>query len=119
MTQSIDRDGRSTVAAAEGQAALAAGETERARAKFAQAGEHLEREMIAAKDDETKHLLRFLAATQFYKGGHYGRALERAEKTKEAKLPTSTRGLLPEFLKDVKDRASPDYESRVRDQLQT
>jgi tetratricopeptide (TPR) repeat protein len=119
MTQGIDRDGHSAVAAAEGQAALAAGDTERARDKFAQAGEHLEREMIAAKEGETKHLLRFLAATQFYKGGHYARALELVEKIKEAKLPYRTRRLLPEFLKDVKDRAAPEYETRVRNQLQT
>jgi tetratricopeptide (TPR) repeat protein len=116
MTRSIDRDGRSTVASAEGQAALAAGDTERARARFAQAGVDLEGEMMAAGDD-TSHLLRFLAATQFYKGGHYRKALELAEKIEEAKLPASTRRLLPKFLHDVQSRASPDYEDRVREQL--
>jgi tetratricopeptide (TPR) repeat protein len=119
MTQSIDRDGRSTVASAEGQAALGAGDTERARDWFAQAGENLEREMMAAMDDETKHLLRFLAATQFYKGGHYRRALALANKIKEANLPAPTRRLLPKFLQDVNDRASPDFEGRVKARLLT
>jgi hypothetical protein len=118
MTQIIDRDGLATVASAEGQAALDAGDTRRASDRFAQAGEILEAEMRAVKDNETEHLLRFLAATQFYKGGHYQRALELAEKIKASALPASTGHLLPNFKQDVKERASPAYEGRVRERLQ-
>lgn len=119
MTQMIDRGGRSTIAAAEGGAALAAGDTVLAREKFAEAGEMLAGEMNAAGDGETGQLLRFLAATQFYQGGHYGKALELAGPIKGAKLPAGTRHLLPRFVQDVKDRASADYEARVRQRIQT
>jgi tetratricopeptide (TPR) repeat protein len=63
--------------------------------------------------------LRFLAATQFYKGGHYGKALELASAIEAGKLPAATRRLLPRFLEDVRDRASPGYESRMSQRLQT
>lgn len=73
MTQTIDRDGRSIIATAEGQAALAAGDTRLAQEKFAEAGSILEHEMQSATEEEQEHLLRFLAATQFYKGGPHER----------------------------------------------
>jgi tetratricopeptide (TPR) repeat protein len=44
--------------------------------------------------------------------------LELAEEIKAAKLPASTGRLLPKFMQDVKDRASPDYEARIRERVQ-
>ncbi len=119
MTQSFDQAGRSTVAAAEGDAALSVGDTQRAREKYAEAGEILESEMRSIRDGETGQLVRFLAASQFYRGGHYRRALDLAEKIRESELPAGSRHLLPRFMRDVKDRATSDYEARVQERLQT
>jgi tetratricopeptide (TPR) repeat protein len=118
MTQIIDGSGRSTIAAAEGEAALSAGDTPRAREKFVAAGEILEREMRSAGDDEARNLLRFLAATQFCKGGHYGKALELASEIKAGRLPAEPRRLLPRFMEDVRERAAPDYQDRIQNRLQ-
>jgi tetratricopeptide (TPR) repeat protein len=113
MTQAIDQGSRATITAANAQAALDRGDTSQAQREFAEAGEILEREMRGARDEETEHLLRFLAATQFYKGGHYAKACELAEKIKGTKLPANTRRLLPDFVRDVKDRSAPDYPVRI------
>jgi tetratricopeptide (TPR) repeat protein len=117
MTQLIDRDGLATIASAEAKSALNAGDTPRARNKFAEAGEILEGEMREARDDETEQLLRFLAATQYYEGGRYRQALELAEKIKAGNLPAGTRQLLSPFMQDVKVRSAPDYEASVRERL--
>ncbi len=118
MSQVIDQEGCATVASAEGQAALDAGDTERAQAKFALAGETLERETRDAMEDATAHLLRFLAATQFYIGGHYQRALELAKNITADLLPATTERLLPKFMEDVEARASRDYIARAQQRLQ-
>ncbi len=65
MTQLIDREGHATIVSAEGQAALAAGDTAQAKDKFTEAGEILQREMRGVKDDETEHLLRFSRRPSF------------------------------------------------------
>jgi tetratricopeptide (TPR) repeat protein len=119
MTQIFDQAGRSTVAAAEGDAALSVGDTQRAREMYAEAGEILEREMRSIRDGETVQLLRFLAASQFYRGGHYRRALDLAEKIRESELPAGSQHLLPRFMRDVKDRATSVYEARELERLQT
>jgi tetratricopeptide (TPR) repeat protein len=115
----IDQDGRSTIASAEAQAALAAGDTQRARDKHAEAAELLERDLDRAQGDEDKHLIRFLAATQYYKGGHYNKALDLARKVRATFLPEGVARHLPGFLRDAQDRASPDYETRVHERVQT
>jgi tetratricopeptide (TPR) repeat protein len=119
MTQAIDQGGLATITAATAQAALDRGDVAQARREFAEAGEILEREMRAARDEETEHLLRFLAATQYYKGGHYAKSQELADRIKAAKLPANTGRLLPGFVRDVKERSAPDYQARIRAQLET
>ncbi|HYH67258.1 MAG TPA: hypothetical protein VD866_21355 [Urbifossiella sp.] len=106
-----------TLAAAEGQAALGRGDTAAAAARFVEAGEILLREAAGQPDHGDKTLLRFLAASQFYKGGAYGRALELARRVEARILPSGSRGLLPRFLKDAGERAAPDYRERMRQAL--
>ncbi|AMV29082.1 Tetratricopeptide repeat protein [Gemmata sp. SH-PL17] len=106
-----------TLAAAEGQAALGVGDTALARQKFAEAGAILERDMKAHRGGGEKQFLRFLAATQYYKSGHYQKAQELASKIEARVLPQNVRGLLPQFLKDVKERTSPGYGAGVQQTL--
>ena len=58
-TTLIDADGLSTIAAAEAQAALAAGDTLRAREKYAEAAARLEQDASRAQGQEDEHLARF------------------------------------------------------------
>jgi tetratricopeptide (TPR) repeat protein len=104
---------RASLAAAEGLAALGVGDTALAQQKYAEAGEILLKELGGVYKQADKMLLRFLAATQFYKGGHYQRALEVCKKIETRLLPESVRGLFPPFLNDVKLRAAPGYAAGV------
>jgi tetratricopeptide (TPR) repeat protein len=113
----VDRDGRSTAAAAEGQVALASGDTPRAREKFAEAGAILEQQLPNARKQSEKHLVRFLAASQYYKGGHYRKALALCLKVEARLLPPEVRSLFPGFQQDVRSRTAPAYESRVQREL--
>jgi tetratricopeptide (TPR) repeat protein len=113
----VDRDGRSTIAAAEGQAALASGDTPRAREKFAEAGAILEQQLPNARKQAEKHLVRFLAASQYYKGGDYQKALALCNKVEARLLPPQVRPLFPRFQQDVRSRSAPTYDSGVRREL--
>lgn len=111
-----EREHLATLASAEAQAALASGDTERARQKHQEAGAILAQE---ASDSAEKDLFFFLAATQYYKGGHYPEALDLAEKVKCPDLPAGTQPLFNSFLKDARDRASAGYRAGIRSHLQT
>lgn len=111
---STDQTDPATLAAAEGQAALGRGDTERARGKFTEAGELLLREVAGEYKQSGKSLLRFLAATQFYKGGDYKRAHDLAKKIEARFLPEQCRNLLSDLVRDAASRATPDYTTRVR-----
>lgn len=100
----VNMSDAATVAAAEGQAAFGVGDTALARRKYAEAGAILERELKVRHGGSEKQLLRFLAATQYFKGGDYPKARELANKIDARVLPKNVRGLLPQFLKDVKLR---------------
>lgn len=113
----IDRDGTASRLAAEGKFALSSGETDRASEKYAQAGEALERSLAAARKSDDVHLLRFLAATHYYLGGHYQKALKLANRIEGRLLPSATRSLLPQFLADVRERASQGYKRRMREEF--
>jgi hypothetical protein len=56
----------------------------------------------------------FLAASQYYRGGHYQKALALARKVQQRMLPDEVARLFPAFWRDVQDRASPDYPTRSR-----
>ena len=100
-----DPNGTASALSGEGELALARGNTAMARAKHDEAGQILERRMKAVGRAREKHYLRFLAATQFYKGGHYRHAAELAEKIDPKLLDARARELLPNFLTDVRDRS--------------
>jgi tetratricopeptide (TPR) repeat protein len=110
----VDREGRSTIAAAEGQAALAAGDTARAREKYAEAGAILEQQLPNVWKQSEKNLVRFLAASQYYHGGHYRKALALCEQIQPRLLPRTVRHLFPAFHRDAKARSTPEYERGVR-----
>ena len=109
----IDADGLSTIAAADAQAALAAGDMPCAREKYVEAGRRLEGDASRAQTEEDKHLALFLAATHYYKGGHYQKALDLGRWVHAGLLPLPMQPLLRKFLRDAQDRASPDYEMRI------
>jgi tetratricopeptide (TPR) repeat protein len=113
----MNMSGAATLAAAEGLAAIGVGDTALARQKYGEAGAILERDMKAHDGGSEKQLLRFLAATQYYKGGDYQKAQELATKIDARALPKNIRGLLPQFLKDVKFRAAPGYAAGIRQTL--
>lgn len=109
-----DPKGTASVLNLEAMGALARGDTALAQQKRKEAGEILERRMKAVSRAREKHYLRFLAATQFYKGGLYQRASDLAEQIDPKLLDARARELLPPFLKDVRERSSPGYLGRMR-----
>lgn len=113
----IDRKGTATRLAAEGSYAIGCGYTTLAAQKYAEAGQELERNLAAARKAPDRHLLRFLAATQYYLGGHYQRAFNLSKYIEARFLSPGTRELLPKFLKDVQERSSPNYKERIRKAL--
>ncbi len=117
IVANIDLGGDATRVAAEGQAALAVGNTDLARERFKEAGDLLESKIGGNKKPAVKHLTRFLAASQYYHGGDYQTALKLARKVEVKYLPQETQALFGKFIRDVNERAEPDYEERVRKQL--
>jgi tetratricopeptide (TPR) repeat protein len=113
----INAGAEATRAGAEGQAALSVGETDRAKARFGQAGKILAAKVAGHRKQPDKHLSRFLAASQYYQGGHYQKALDLSRKVEAKFLPVEARPLFEKFLRDVKDRAAPGYADVVRKQL--
>jgi hypothetical protein len=110
----VDPEARSTHAAAEGYRALVMGDTVLARQKYTEAGEILERASKKELPAADKHLLRFLAASQYYHGGDYRRAAALSARINPGHLRPGHRPTLDQFRKDVEERASPDYALRIR-----
>lgn len=111
----IDPEARSTHAAAKGFRALCEGDTLLARQKYTEAGEILE---AGSKHDlpaADKHLLRFLAASQYYHGGEYRRAATLAARINRGHLRPGHRPKLDQFRKDVEERADTGYAKRIRE----
>src|SRR5437763_6159486 len=76
----VQLDGEAARAAAEGQAALDAGDTQRARERFRDAGAAVEARVGQLVKQPAKQLARFAAAAQYHRGGHYRKALELAQR---------------------------------------
>jgi tetratricopeptide (TPR) repeat protein len=117
IVSGLNLGGDATRAAAEGQAALSVGDTDRARERFGVAGDILEGKIASLRKQSDKHLTRFLAASQYYHGGHYQKALSLARKVEARLLPSETRPVFDKFFRDVNERAGPDYEAKARKQL--
>ncbi len=112
--QTADYSTAAMQASAEGQMALVTGDVVLAKAKYAEAGDYLRRDIARLRKAPEKHLQQFLAATQYYKGGHYQRAYDMAKRIEAKFLPHHVGELLDQFLKDAKARSAPDYEKRTR-----
>jgi tetratricopeptide (TPR) repeat protein len=113
----LDRDSRATKLSAEAQAALARGDTVRAKQLHTQAGEILEKNSEGIHQASEKNLALFLAASQYYHGGEYQRASKLCGKIQPKLLRGNDKELYQQFLKDVKQRSSPDYEQTIRNQI--
>ena len=110
----VDRKGIASRLAAEGSFAIGCGYTTVAAQKYAEAGKELERNLASARKAPDRHLLRFLAASQYYHGGHYQRALNLSKHIERRFLSPDMRQLLTKFSKDVNVRSSPNYKERMR-----
>jgi tetratricopeptide (TPR) repeat protein len=113
----IDQDGRATVLAAEAQAALSSGDTQLANQKYREAGEVLERRIGMHRKRSEQDVIRFLAATQYYKGGHYRKALSLCRQIQRNLLENQIASLFTQFSLDANERAAADYIPRVREKL--
>jgi tetratricopeptide (TPR) repeat protein len=117
IVSGIRMDEAASRAAGEGQAALTAGDTGRARACFLEAGKRVEDRIELFRKQPEKHLARLLAASQYYQGGDYQKALKLARKVDSGFLTPELRVTFQNFFRDVNERASPDYPDRIRKQL--
>jgi tetratricopeptide (TPR) repeat protein len=99
------------------EAALRRGDTGEAKALFKQAGEVLEQAVQRTRKQSEKSLHRFLAATQYFKGGHYGKASSLCNKIQVNLLPDSVRELYRPFLKEVRRRAALNYLKELREEF--
>lgn len=95
------------------EAALGQGDTARAQTLHQQAAERLAATIDDFQKPSERDLVRFLAATQYYKGGHYQEALKLCKKIKIDRLPRRVRDLYPPFLKNVQERSAVDYRSKM------
>jgi tetratricopeptide (TPR) repeat protein len=99
------------------QAALAAGDTPIAAEEFRKAGESLEEHLRNANKLADFSLIRFLAATSYFKGGHYPKAQWLCKQIREFTLPAEVKPLFAQFSRDVKERADPKYGERARKEI--
>ena len=106
--------GKASRLASEGNFAIGVGQTSLAAEKYEEAGQTLERDVSAARISEEKHMLMFLAATQFYLGGKYGKAQQLANHIEARLLPPSNREMFARFVLDVRTRASDQYILKMR-----
>jgi tetratricopeptide (TPR) repeat protein len=110
-SQAVDKPSK---IAAEGHMALGRGDIDRARACYLEAGKLFEADIANERKQSEKHLLRFLAASQYYHGGHYDKALALGRKIEARFLDGKARELLPQFMKDATARAKPNYVAKMR-----
>jgi tetratricopeptide (TPR) repeat protein len=113
----VDPTGEATRKAWEADGAISRGETHRARELYREAAELLEARLPSARKHSEKAELRFLVASQYYHGGHYGRAAELVRKIDSRLLAPRVRRLFERFVRDVKERSSSGYTSAVRRSL--
>ena len=93
----VDQEGHATIATAEGQVALMKGDTLRAKQMFEEAGDILLANVANVRKQSEKHLVRFLAASQYFKGGLYQKALDLCAKIQMKLLAPPYRPLFSRF----------------------
>ena len=117
LTGLSDVSGEATRAAAEAQAALGRGDTERAATFHTTAGEILETRAAKTRKLSDKHLIRFLAASQYYHAGEYQRAQKLLRKIEGRFLVGEAQTLFKKFVRDVRDRSAANYHARLMSAL--
>jgi tetratricopeptide (TPR) repeat protein len=109
--------GETTQLTLEAEVALRNGDTVRAQELFQEAGKKLERAVRRVRKESEKGFLRFLAATQYYKGGHYQEAGRLCNRIQGRLLSPAIGAAYEPFLQDVRMRCAPDYSARMRGTL--
>lgn len=115
--QFADAKGKASRLVSEGSFAIGVGQTETASEKYQEAGRILESDVASATKAGDKHLLLFLAATQYYLGGRYADAKRLANRIEARHLPVTNRIPLSKFLQDVRTRSRDTYIPRMRKAL--
>lgn len=100
--------------AAEGSRALSEGDTILARQKYTEAGDILKKASEATRKSAAKQHLRFLAASQYFRGGEYAKAIKVCRRVDCGHLPVADQRLFDDFYRTVKARTDPNYLQRLR-----
>jgi hypothetical protein len=101
-----------------GSIALESCDTLEASRQFRIAGDLLKNAFKAIHGDaQEKNLLAFLAATQYFHGGHYSKAFKLASRIESKFLSIYHAQLLKDFLVDVRIRCQPDYSSKTKTRI--
>jgi tetratricopeptide (TPR) repeat protein len=114
ITFNVGNTDKPSLLAGQAQAALQEGDTARAQSLFREAAEDFERQISGARKQSDKHMLRFLAASQYYHGGLYTEAQRFCRRIQASLLPSDVRPIFQMFVRDVNDRADPGYRERIR-----
>jgi tetratricopeptide (TPR) repeat protein len=114
----FDTKGEAAKLSSQAEKARMFGNMREASELHARAGKVLEADVVNKIKRADKDVIRFLAATQYYLGGHYAKAEEVCRKIQGNKLHERERSLYPTFLKAVHERAKPDYVRRIRKQIE-
>ena len=106
-----------SAAACQAGGALAGGDTALARAKYCIAGDILKKASEGIRKSSEKLDMRFLAASQYYYGGDYKKALRLCSRIEERLLPPTSRDSFAKFFSQVRIRSSPTYRTVIRSEL--
>src|SRR6266571_3555082 len=117
LDTSLDPGARATRLAAEGRTALMKGDTGAATKCFSEAGRVLEQRVRGCRKTSEKHVIRYLAATQYYLAGSYAEALQLCNKIQRKLLPEHLRLGFVQFRQDVAERAGANYARSIEDRL--
>ncbi len=117
ITTEFNQTGQATQWSAEAENARMRGNMKEASILHAKAGELLEIEAAKTSNPTDQATICFLAATQFYLGGHYTKAARSIRKIKVARLPDNVRMLHTRFERDIRERATPAYKQMILDRI--
>lgn len=113
----IDPHGEAQYFAGMAGRAILFGDTRQARELHEKAGRVYEADVLNRRKRSDKDALRYLAATQYYHGGLYDKALQLCRKIQANLLPNRYRKNYAEFLKAVHERAEQKYVEKMREQV--
>jgi tetratricopeptide (TPR) repeat protein len=117
LSTTIDPTGKATKWSAEAEQARAQGNVREASELHKKAGELLESTIAGTANHTDRNVMRFLAATQFYLGGHYRNAAKLIGRINADRLPDQIREQYLRFEHDVHERAKPGYVQAIFDRI--